>query len=47
LNRITTFNEDIQDSSSPAGEFLDSPETLLQDINKYSHKPLEDYEARF
>jgi nucleoside-diphosphate-sugar epimerase len=47
LNRITTFNEDIQDSSSPAGEFLDSPETLLEDINKYSHKPLEDYEARF
>ena len=47
LNRITTFSEDIQDSSSPAGEFLDSPETLLDDINKYSHKPLEDYEARF
>ncbi len=47
LNRITTFNEDIQDSSSPAGEFLDSPETLLEDINKYSHKPLEDYDSRF
>ena len=47
LNRITTFNEDIQGSSKPAGEFLDSPETLLEAINKYSHKPLEDYEARF
>ena len=47
LNRITTFNEDIKDSSKPAGEFLDSPETLLEAINKYSHKPLEDYEARF
>jgi hypothetical protein len=48
LNRITTFNDDtIQDSSSPAGEFLNSPDTLLEDINKYSHKPLEDYEARF
>ncbi|MGI9570495.1 MAG: hypothetical protein ACR2PH_12355 [Desulfobulbia bacterium] len=46
LNRITTFSEDIQDSSSPAGEFLESPETLLEDINKYSHKPLEDYETR-
>jgi hypothetical protein len=47
LNRINTFNEDIQDSSSPAGEFLDSPEILLEAINKYSHKPLEDYESRF
>jgi hypothetical protein len=47
LNRITTFKEEIQDSSKPAGEFLDSPETLLESINKYSHKPLDDYEARF
>jgi len=47
LNRITTFNEDIQDRSKPAGEFLDSPEAFLEAINKYSHKPLEDYEAGF
>ena len=47
LNRINTFNEEILDSSKPAGEFLDSPETLLEAINKYSHKPLEDHETRF
>ena len=46
LNRITTFNEELK-GSEPAGEFLDSPETLLESINKYSHKPLKDYEARF
>jgi nucleoside-diphosphate-sugar epimerase len=46
LNRITTFNGGIQNSSKPAGEFLNSPETILETINKYSHKPLEDHEAR-
>jgi nucleoside-diphosphate-sugar epimerase len=45
LNRITTFNEDIKDSSKPAGDFLESPETLLENVNKYTHKPLQDYEA--
>ena len=47
LNRINTFNEEIQDSSKPADEFLDSPEAFLEAINKYSHKPLEDHETRF
>ena len=46
LNRITTFNGGIQNSSKPADEFLNSPETILETINKYSHKPLEDHEAR-
>jgi nucleoside-diphosphate-sugar epimerase len=45
LNRITTFNEEIKDSSKPAGEFLESPETLLDNVNQYTHKPLQDYEA--
>jgi hypothetical protein len=45
LNRITTFNEDLKGSSKPAGEFLESPETLLETVNKYTHKPLQDHEA--
>lgn len=45
LNRITTFDTEFQDSSKPAGEFMNSPETLLEKTNKYSHNPLEDYEA--
>jgi len=45
LNRIATFNEELTDSSKPAGEFLNSPETLLETVNKYTHKPLKDYEA--
>lgn len=45
LNRITTFDEELKGSSKPAGEFLESPETLLTAVNKYTHKPLEDYEA--
>ena len=44
LNRINTFNEELK-GSEPAGEFLDSPETLLETVNKYTHKPLQDYEA--
>jgi len=44
LNRITTFNEDFK-GSKPAGEFLESPETLLETVNKYTHKPLQDYET--
>ena len=46
LNRITTFDDGFEDSSKPAGEFMNSPETLLETINKYSHKPLEDHESR-
>jgi len=46
LNLITTFNGEIQNSSKPADKFLNSPETILETINKYSHKPLEDHEAR-
>jgi len=55
LNRITTFHEEIKDSSKPAeeikdsskpaDEFKESPETLLDTVNKYTHKPLKDYEA--
>ena len=45
LNLITTFNGEIQNSSKPADKFLNSPETILETINKYSHKPLEDHEA--
>ncbi len=45
LNRITTFNEEFKGSSKPAGEFLSSPENLLEAVNSYSHKPLEKYEA--
>jgi nucleoside-diphosphate-sugar epimerase len=47
LNRITTFNDEYEDSSRPAGEFMNSPETLLEKINEYSQKPLEDHESRF
>jgi nucleoside-diphosphate-sugar epimerase len=47
LNLITTFDSEQADSASPAGEFLNTPEKLLENINRYSHKPLEDYEARF
>jgi hypothetical protein len=45
LNRIATFSEDLKGSSKPAGEFLESPETLLGNVNKYTHKPLQDHEA--
>jgi nucleoside-diphosphate-sugar epimerase len=45
LNRIATFTEDLKGSSKPAGEFLESPETLLGNVNKYTHKPLQDHEA--
>jgi len=45
LNRITTFDNEIRDSSQPAGEFLESPETLLDTVNQYTHKPLQDHEA--
>lgn len=45
LNRITTFNEELKGASQPAGEFIDSPENLLEAVNKYSHKPLEKYEG--
>ncbi|MDX1774977.1 MAG: NAD(P)-dependent oxidoreductase [Desulfobulbales bacterium] len=45
LNRITTFNDEIRDPSQPAGEFAESPETLLETVNQYTHKPLQDYEA--
>jgi nucleoside-diphosphate-sugar epimerase len=45
LNLITTFHEDMKCSSQPAGQFLDSPENLLKNINEYSHKPLEDHET--
>ncbi len=45
LNRITTFSEEVQNSSQPAGEFLESPETLLDTVNQYTHKPLQDHEA--
>ena len=46
LNRITTFTEELKGSSQPAGEFLDSPGVLLETVNKYTHKPLKDHEAR-
>jgi nucleoside-diphosphate-sugar epimerase len=46
LNRIATFTEDLKGSSQPAADFLDSPENLLETVNRYTHKPLEDYEAR-
>jgi hypothetical protein len=45
LNRITTFKEELKGSSKPVSEFLESPETLLKTVNKYTHKPLKDYEA--
>jgi nucleoside-diphosphate-sugar epimerase len=45
LNRITTFNDEIRDPSQPAAEFLQSPDTLLDSVNQYTHKPLQDYEA--
>ncbi len=45
LNYITTFDEELKGSSKPAGEFLESPESLLETVNKYTHKPLQDYEA--
>ncbi len=45
LNRIATFNEELKGSSLPAAEFLDHPETLQETVNKYTHKPLEDYET--
>jgi len=45
LNRITTFNEELKGSSKPADEFLESPEALLDTVNKYTHKPLKEHEA--
>jgi nucleoside-diphosphate-sugar epimerase len=45
LNRITTFHEESKGSSKPAGEFLESPEHLLETVKEYTHKPLQDYEA--
>jgi len=47
LNRITTFHEDIKGTTHPAAEFMDAPGTLLEKMNEYSHKPLEDFEAHF
>jgi nucleoside-diphosphate-sugar epimerase len=46
LNLVTTFHDEMQGSSKPADEFLNTPDTLLETMNKYSHKPLDDYEAR-
>jgi nucleoside-diphosphate-sugar epimerase len=45
FNLITTFNEDLKGSSQPAGEFLETPGTLLETVNKYTHKPLKDFET--
>jgi hypothetical protein len=45
LNRITTFKDEMSDPSQPAGEFLESPESLLGTVNQYTHKPLQDHEA--
>ncbi|MBW2467258.1 MAG: NAD-dependent epimerase/dehydratase family protein [Deltaproteobacteria bacterium] len=45
LNLFTAFHEDIKETSHPAAEFMDTPENLLEKINKYSHEPLEDFEA--
>ena len=47
LNLITTFHEDAKGTSHPAGQFMETPERLLDTVNEYSHKPLEDYEPRF
>ena len=46
LNLITTFHGETEKDTSPAGQFLNTPEELMQKVNKYSHKPLEDYETR-
>jgi hypothetical protein len=45
LNRITTFNEDRKGAPGPAGDFVDSPENLLEAVNTYTHTPLQDHEA--
>ena len=47
LNLITTFHEDIKGTSHPAGQFKEVPERLLESVNEYSHKPLQDFESRF
>ncbi len=47
LNLIATFDSEAEDLASPAGEFLKTPDKLLENINRYSHKPLEDYESSF
>lgn len=48
LNLITTFHEDVKKGTlNPASEFLEVPESLLEKINKYSHKPLDDFESYY
>ena len=44
LNRITTFNNEFQDSSKLAREFQNSPEKLLVDIHQSSHQAMENLE---
>jgi len=44
LNRITTFNNEFQDSSKLAREFQNSPENLLADIHQSSHQVMEKIE---
>jgi len=44
LNRITTFDDEYQDSSKLAKEFQNSPEKLLVDIHQSSHQAMENLE---
>ena len=46
LNRITTFDDEYQDSSKLAKEFQNSPQTLLKSIHKSSHLAMENLEDR-
>lgn len=45
LNRITTFNNEYQDSSKLAKEFRNSPEKLLAEIHQRSHQAMENLEG--
>ena len=47
LNRISTFEKEFQDPSKPAGEFLNSPQTLLDSMHHKCHGLLEELEDSF
>jgi nucleoside-diphosphate-sugar epimerase len=44
LNRISTFTEEFKDSSDPAEEFLNSPQTLLEKTHRKSSLPIDEFD---
>jgi nucleoside-diphosphate-sugar epimerase len=47
LSLLTTTDKEYQDPEKPAGEFLNSPETLLEKVNESQHLSIDEFEKRF